>query len=155
MHQDGDAEAGVFDRPMLGGVGVVRGLPRVPAVRPGSRTGGAAGLDHAAPVRRSGDLANAIREIACRILRREAAVVRLDLVLMLPDGFKLRDLLFERHAAQQILNARVHGLARVLVQRDRSGQRLGRKRWSSDSDQCSRADCERARIQLHLTPHEL
>ena len=72
---------------------------------------------HAALVGWPREAADAVREILRRDLGREVAVGRLHLGLLLPDRDELRDLLVERHAREQVLDAPFDRLARVLVER--------------------------------------
>ena len=72
----------------------------------GGRAGGAARRRRdAAPVGRPRDLAEAVGEGLRRLLRREVAARRLDLVLVLPEREHLGDLLLQRHPREQVLDA--------------------------------------------------
>ena len=120
VHQQGNAQAGLFPGPLLGGVDVAGGLDGVAAL--GAVLGAGGGVDHgggleAPAVGRARDLAQAIGEALAGGLGREVAFRRLDGGLGQPDADQLRGLFLDRHAAQQVLDPGVDRLGRILVER--------------------------------------
>ncbi len=116
VHDQGDAEPGLLDRPFLRGVDVARGILGTAIDGSGGGTRGGALGDRAAVIR-ARDLAEAIGEVLARLLRVEFAFGRLDLLLLQPDRDHLLDLLLQRHPLEQIFDPRVDRLRGVLVER--------------------------------------
>ena len=120
VHQHRDAQAGLLDGPLLGGVGVAGGVLGVAADRavlgPGGGVDDLGGLE-APAVGRARDLAQAIGEVLRRLFRRELALRRLDPGLGQPDADQLGGLFLDRHPAEQVLDPGVDRLGGVLVER--------------------------------------
>jgi hypothetical protein len=120
VHQHRDAETGAFHRPLLDGVDVFGGFAR-------AAVGGLAGVTRSSrgscggrtqlAVGRAREHAHAVRMGGARLVDVEAGVRVLQCGLLLPQALHLRDLFFEIHAPQQILDARVDRCTGLLVQR--------------------------------------
>src|SRR5690606_28450928 len=115
VREHGDAQAGVFERPLLQGVDEIDGfLRRSPA---GGRAAGSAGdAGHAALVRSASDVADPIRERGAGLRGIESQIVD-HVALALPGGADLSDLLGQRPARHKVRDASRNGRARVLVER--------------------------------------
>ena len=75
--------------------------------------------------------ADALGDLLRRLLGREGAVVVRDPLLVLPDAERLGDLLLERHAREEVRDARLHRLGRdpcrAAGPRRRRGRRAARR----------------------------
>ena len=125
MKQDRDAQACLSHRPFLQRIDQRHGLARITAARH-------ARADRAFGVGWPREMSQAMG-----IARRQLGHIKLqpiveDLDLAFPNGGDLRDLLVQRHARDQVVDARLHRRGRILVERPlilrRAGWLHGRER---------------------------
>ena len=110
VEEDGNAQARVLHRVVLNRIHERYGLA---SVSERMLVGAAA----AANVTGAGDLADAGREDLFGFGGVEVAGGSQDLLLAIPDAGDLGDLLFQRHAGEEILHALVHGGVGIFVER--------------------------------------
>ncbi len=106
MHDHRNAEAGLFDRPLLHGVDMGGGLEGI-TVAHGAGITGPGRRRQALLVGGTRHHAEAVRPDLRCLGRIELAVGVLDIALLLPDAFHLGDFFLQRHAAEQVGDARV------------------------------------------------
>ncbi len=153
VHDHRNAQPRAFDGPLLHGVDQGRGFQRV-AVGHSPRIAGAGHGRDPDTVARTRDHAHAVRIGLLRLGGVEITLGVEDGALLLPQTFHLGDLFLQRHALDQVVDARRHRRCRILVQKLAghgsgllAGFRLGRSGARGDT-QRQRGSPERTACQV-------